>query len=231
MKAGFSMPLDILGLNNEVAEKVANKVKNKLNINFSTGDVLERVAGIFQDHFKCPYYIKNPTTISNDELSSLHFYSLNFGNKMSKILREDGYYRTDFTSKLVGRAIRSVSIDKINRDIPALSTVKLNQETAIDVEVLKHIVFESQILSPKVQILAYRSEEILGKIFDALSNEEKKGYTLLPKDFRLIYEAVKTQRDKKRVICDFIACMTDRYALEFFGRLTSENPQTIFKPF
>ena len=231
MKAGFSMPLDILGLNHQIAEKVAKKVKNKLNIHFSKEDVLERVAIIFQDHFKCPYYIKNPTAISNDELSSLHFYSLNFGNKMSNILREDGYYRTDFTSKLVGRAIRSVSIDKINRDIPALSTVKRNEETAIDVEVLKHIVFESQILSPKVQILAYRSEEILGKIFDALSNEEKKGYTLLPKDFRSIYEAVKTKRDKKRVICDFIACMTDRYALEFFGRLTSENPQTIFKPF
>lgn len=34
----------------------------------------------------------------------------------------------------------------------------------------------------------------------------------------------------KRVICDFIAGMTDRYAMEFYGRLFSENPQTIFKP-
>ena len=231
MKAGFTMPLDILGLNREVADKVAKKVNDKLNIHFSGEDVLENVASILQDHFESPHKIKKPITISNDDLSWFHFFSLRFGNEMSKILREDGYYRTNFTSKLVGRAIRSVSIDKINRDIPALSTVKLDEETAINVEVLKHIVFESQILSPKVQILAYRSEEILGKIFDALSNEEKKGYTLLPKDFRSIYEAVKTQRDKKRVICDFIACMTDRYALEFFGRLTSENPQTIFKPF
>jgi len=206
-------------------------INDKLNIHFSAEDVLENIASILQDHFESPHKIKKPITISNDDLSWFHLFSLRFGNEMSKILREDGYYRTNFTSKLVGRAIRSVSIDKINRDIPALSTVKLDEETAIDVEMLKHIVFESQILSPKVQILAYRSEEILGKIFDALSNEEKKGYTLLPNDFRAIYEAVKTPINKKRVICDFVACMTDRYALEFYGRLTSENPQTIFKPF
>ena len=60
---------------------------------------------------------------------------------------------------------------------------------------------------------------------------EKKGYMLLPEDFKAIYEAVKGVANKRRVICDFIAGMTDQYALEFYGRLTSENPETIFKPF
>jgi dGTPase len=35
---------------------------------------------------------------------------------------------------------------------------------------------------------------------------------------------------KARVLCDFIAGMTDRYAVEFYGRSPSENPQTIFTP-
>jgi dGTPase len=33
----------------------------------------------------------------------------------------------------------------------------------------------------------------------------------------------------KRTICDFIASMADNYCIEFYGRLTSENPQSIFK--
>ena len=28
----------------------------------------------------------------------------------------------------------------------------------------------------------------------------------------------------------FIAGMTDRYAVEFYGRLNSDTPQTVFKP-
>ena len=39
-----------------------------------------------------------------------------------------------------------------------------------------------------------------------------------------------TSTERERTICDFIAAMTDRYALEFFGRLYSEGAQTIFKP-
>lgn len=231
LKAGFSTSLDILGLDLEVAGKVAKKVSNKLNIHFSKEDVLDRVATIFHDYFGSPHKVEKPIAVSNDDLALLHSFSLRFGNHMSKKLREDGYLRTDFTSKLVGRAIRNVSIDKINRSIPALSTVKLEKKTAINVEVLKHIIYESQILSPKVRIIAFRSEEIIGTIFDSLTKKKREGYTLLPKDFRAIYEAIKGQKKKKRVICDFIASMTDRYALEFYGRLTSENPQTIFKPF
>ena len=59
---------------------------------------------------------------------------------------------------------------------------------------------------------------------------EKDGYRLLPEDFQSIYFQAKTDEGKRRVICDFVAGMTDRYAVEFYGRLFSQNPQTIFKP-
>ena len=229
-KAGFTSPLGILGIGPVISKKVAEKVRRKLGIRFSHKDLPDRINRIFSDYFGPPYDLGKIAKVPKEKLASLHFFSIRVANFMSKILQENGYVRTDFTSKLVGRAIRDVSIDKIHRSLPALSTVKLEKETAISVEVLKHIVYESQILSPKVQIIAFRAEEIIGNIFDALSNEKRKGYTLLPEDFRTIYEAVKGSKDKKRVICDFIASMTDRYALEFYGRLTSENPQTIFKP-
>jgi dGTPase len=43
-------------------------------------------------------------------------------------------------------------------------------------------------------------------------------------------EASPSIDQKARVLCDFIAGMTDRCAVEFYGRSRSENPQTIFKP-
>ncbi|MBN1505979.1 MAG: hypothetical protein JW955_03990 [Sedimentisphaerales bacterium] len=79
--------------------------------------------------------------------------------------------------------------------------------------------------------LACRSREIIETLFKTLSNDEEKGYLLLPADYRQIHDALKTKSDRMRTICDFIAGMTDRYAIEFYARLTSENPETIFKPF
>ncbi|MBQ7706751.1 MAG: hypothetical protein IJT72_03105, partial [Lachnospiraceae bacterium] len=52
----------------------------------------------------------------------------------------------------------------------------------------------------------------------------------LPEDYRKLYMLKTDDSWHSRVVCDFIAGMTDRYALEFYGRLFSENPQTIFKP-
>lgn len=40
----------------------------------------------------------------------------------------------------------------------------------------------------------------------------------------------KLKIHQMRIICDFIASMTDRYAFEFHARLNSENAETVFKP-
>lgn len=85
-------------------------------------------------------------------------------------------------------------------------------------------------MSPLLTIPTYRGKTIIANIFDTLASDEEDGWKLLPNDYRKIYESVKPER-QSRIVCDFIAGMTDRYALEFFGRLHSENPQSIFKPF
>ncbi len=86
----------------------------------------------------------------------------------------------------------------------------------------------SQITSPRLKIAEYRGKEIVTKIFTTLN--EDKGDELLPIDVQEVYLAAD-EKYRKRIICDFVASMTDKYAIEFYGRLTSENPETIFKPF
>ena len=228
-KAGFLKPIDLLFASEEIRKRVAQKVSKRIGKKISEDDVFLKIREIFSGDFDLPDGIEDIfKSSSREKLESLHFFSIEFAHNISDSIAENAYHRINFTSKLVGSAIRAVTIHKINRKIPALSKIKINEDKKIDVEILKNMVYESQILSPKIQIVSYRSKEIIGTIFDTLS--EKNGYMLLPYDFRLLCESFKKPEDRKRVICDFIAGMTDRYALEFYGRLTSENPQTIFKP-
>ena len=111
-----------------------------------------------------------------------------------------------------------------------MSKVILEDKVRILVEILKTFTFMSQITSPRLKIAEFRGKEIVSMIFNTLSDDEKKGYKLLPDDFQTIYSLAKGAY-KKRIICDYVSSMTDRYAIEFYGRLTSENPETIFKPF
>lgn len=231
-KAGFIKLLDLLSDPENIFPRVARKVYKEIKVRIDEKDIHERLKKIFFDIFDPPLQ-ENVIghKLTRDLYEFLHFYSVETVNNLSKMYAENGYYRTDLTSKLVGLAIRKVFIKKVNAKVPVLSEIELEQERKIDVDVLKHYVYESQILSPKVQIIARRSREIIEKIFDTLSDKNSKGYMLMPNDFKKLYLAQKSESQRKRIICDFIAGMTDRYALEFYGRLTSENPQTIFKPF
>jgi len=81
-------------------------------------------------------------------------------------------------------------------------------------------------MSPRLKIVEYRGKEIVRELFNILM---EGGIDLLPPDYGILYASV-AEDEKQRVICDFIAGMTDRYAVEFYGRLRSVEPQTIFKP-
>jgi dGTP triphosphohydrolase len=59
---------------------------------------------------------------------------------------------------------------------------------------------------------------------------EPSGFRLLPEDFRRWSGSLQDHSARMRVVCDFIAGMTDRYAVEFCSRLRSESPQSMFKP-
>jgi dGTPase len=53
---------------------------------------------------------------------------------------------------------------------------------------------------------------------------------LLPDDYRELFAAAPAKQHKRRVICDFIAGMTDRYAWQFYNRICGSDPMTIYTP-
>jgi dGTPase len=111
-----------------------------------------------------------------------------------------------------------------NSEIPALSKIKVAGKTRMKIEVLKRYTVESHIEASRLKTVEFRGKEIVREIFHYLKDTSD----LLPMDWRARHEALPDQNHKLRCISDFIAGMTDRYALEFFQRLKGD-PVSIFK--
>jgi dGTPase len=139
----------------------------------------------------------------------------------------DGLARTRFTADRVGKLIAAVKFEP-NEEIPALSGVSMQREELLQVEVLKHLNYELVIRSPRLAVVEHRGKELVTKIFKTLAESDG---SLLPDDWRARHaDAVKASvSEARRLICDYVACMTDRYAAELHARLFGEG-STIFKP-
>jgi dGTPase len=231
-KAGFISPLDLLYPSNElliaVCDKVnKNLVKEGVNKKLTEDDIVDLLRKNILD------FGESDQTIGySEEVKGKHF--LDFANsnvehqyRAAQFIAKNGSIRTGFTSSIVGRFIRGVELEYYS-EVPALSKAKLQDDVRILVEILKTFTFMSQITSPRLKIAEFRGKEIVQKIFKTLTTG--KGYELLPSDVQTTYLEARDEY-KSRIICDFVASMTDKYAIEFYGRLKSENPETIFKPF
>ena len=221
-KADFLTPLDILGSDAQLLEKVAAKVRKEIRSEFTHEDVLS----VFMDIFEGLYAERGEENGSGVGRSGL--FSAIESAIASRQLASNGYLRTQFTADLVSAFLSGVEVKVSNRR-PNMSSVYLNSEIHRRVETLKHFTFESTIMSPKLRISERRGQEIVKQLFNEINSED--GWRLLPSDFQELYQSFEDEVDRKRVVCDFIAGMTDRYAVEFYGRIFSESPQSIFKPF
>lgn len=228
-KGGFLNPLDILSASDELIEKVAARVSIRLGVEFSAQDATAALYELFEDTIVPEY----PQSL-NEGQSTDFVISLTEAYNQSKYYAENGYLRTDLTSRLVDRFLSGVKVE-LNSEHPCLSKVYLEDNTARLVEFLKVFSFEATIMSPRLKVAEARGYDIIKTIFNKL--DEPGGDLLLPQDFRTLYNGVtdrsgsNEEAARKRVICDFIAGMTDRYAVEFYGRLVGESHKTIFKPF
>jgi dGTPase len=149
--------------------------------------------------------------------------------RKSCVLAENGYLRTEFTSKLVNLFMNGIDFVQ-NDEYPCLSVVKFKIETFKMVEILKKYAYRSLIMSPRLKIAESRGRDIIKAIFKALM-ETEDGRRLLPDDWRTIYFGKDGNHWRLRAVCDFIACMTDRYCVEFYSRLVGIDAPSIHKPY
>ena len=223
LKAGFVTPLQMILAAQEDA--VYGPVIAKLGIDGET--LLEHTINLWLEPALEPKSLNlNAGQIDIQQGRELALLSAAVHAKTQE-LAEDGTARTKLTSRLVDECVEGTEV-VVNDVVPPLSKVVLKPDLLRRVEILKHFVYELVTQSSNLKTVEYRGSEIVCEIFEALSS--KDGDKLLPDDYRKRVEAVNDEPSRCRAICDFIAGMTDRYAIEFYGRLRSESAQTIFKP-
>lgn len=234
-KSGFLNPLDMLNPGDEKVSKIQKKISEGAEIPCTTDKVHEILVNVLMDNFK-PTQKKNLVHFDvgsfsdDDEFLSEFLVLMSLYTYQDAVdLASNGYRRAAFTSALVNKHIHGIEVDTSSKH-PALWKVKLNQDTRFMVEVLKQFAYVSIIESPRLKIPEYRGYDVVKTIFKAISNDKRHGYNLLPEDFRTLYLLAKTKRQKVRLVIDFVSGMTDRYAIDFYNKLVSDVPQTIFGP-
>jgi len=233
-KANFLSPISMISKDDAFRSRIASKVEASLRKRFKkahgpeTTFKAEDVSTVLGELFRPLLQLDSNMTAKLEggmEFSELAFAIAQSTGLGSHALVESGYLRTAFTSDLVGRFIRGVEIE-VDEDHPSMSKVSLNLDTFKRVETLKHFAFELLISSPMLKIAEKRGDEIIRKLFDCFNDDP----TLMPVDWRDLYKAIDNESWQSRVVCDYIAGMSDRYCVEVYGRLTSETPITIWKP-
>ncbi|MEC9384625.1 MAG: anti-phage deoxyguanosine triphosphatase [SAR324 cluster bacterium] len=138
-----------------------------------------------------------------------------------------GYSRRQAVGGLVHALISSAEL-KLNEEFeePLLGwNVVLPEEPQRFLKALKEMVSRHVIQLNTVQAATFKGRKIVLSLFDALSAEPEM---LLPSSFQLLWKEAKSDMQQKRIICDFIAGMTDQYANRFFERLFLPGHGSVF---
>lgn len=147
---------------------------------------------------------------------------IDFYNK--KLFNGSNKERKHAISKLVGYFISSIHVEKNDDFETPLLMLKATQDNDSKsiLKALKDFVMNRVIKTPEVQVLEYKGQQIILRIFEVLRENPNR---LLPKNTLYAYE---NSENKNRVLCDYISGMTDSYATKLYHKLFTPDIGSIF---
>ncbi|MBR7888985.1 deoxyguanosinetriphosphate triphosphohydrolase family protein [Marinomonas sp. A79] len=93
---------------------------------------------------------------------------------------------------------------------------------------LKHFEMQHIIQRPEVQMLVYKGQQMLLEMFEAYSADPAR---LLPSDIANEWQKSQDKGDNGlRIICDYMASMTDDYASRMYTKLFVPSSGSVFDP-
>ncbi|GLO60348.1 deoxyguanosinetriphosphate triphosphohydrolase-like protein 1 [Vibrio sp. MACH09] len=133
------------------------------------------------------------------------------------------YQRKDAIGGIVNTFLTSVNVQQVHHaefDSQLLSSnAYLEGDLAKALAVFKHFVSDYVIQIPEVQIVEYKGQQIVMDLFEALSADPERLLPDATKQKWLL--ANEHDGNGMRVICDYIAAMTDGYAQKLHQQLFS----------
>ncbi|CAN5903777.1 anti-phage deoxyguanosine triphosphatase [soil metagenome] len=132
--------------------------------------------------------------------------------------------RKHAVSKLVGYFVKNITLSEVHQfDAFELKVNAVMTPAALDsLKILKSFVFDFVIKRPQVQALEFKGQQMICKLFEVLLENPKR---LLP---IFNYDLFQKEENKLRVICDYIAGMTDVHATRLYNRIFTPNTGSMF---
>ena len=142
----------------------------------------------------------------------------------------ESYIRKSAIGGLVNWLVTSIEITENDEfDHPFLRhQATLGKEDEQALAALKHFALEQVINRPEGQIMGYKGQQIVMELFEALSSDPAR---LLPGFQKSQWARADKEGEPDRamrVICDYVAGMTDDYASRMYGSLFVAGDGSIF---
>jgi dGTPase len=140
-----------------------------------------------------------------------------------------------FIGKRIGRYIQATHLEP---DVNFLShathryqfRLVIEDEVQAESELFKRLAFEVVFLSPQLKQLEHKGSRMLRQLWQTLShryvlgkNIDGQDFQLLPPDTAAEISAAPDESTRARLVCDFLAGMTDGYAARTYKRLFSPD--------
>ena len=162
-------------------------------------------------------------------------YESTFDCITRKLFSNESYERKDAIGRLVGLMISNVEIVENGSGCknPLLGLeVKLQDKVEDLRNDIFQIVYEVVIKDENVQQLEFKGQKLVIELFQVLAQDPER---FLPKSTKVVWKQSsgnlpldKQKSAQYRVICDFIAGMTDDYATKFYEKFFTPNKGSIF---
>ena len=168
------------------------------------------------------------TVVSNmDQKWAADKNLLEIENQLFNSTENSGHSRKQAVGALVHGLVSSVELEQNEKfEEPILQwNAVLPEEPDNFLKSLQETVWRNVIQLNTVQAATYKGRKIVLSIFEALSSDPKM---LLPRSFQILCETAKSEQEEKRIICDYIAGMTDQYANRFYQRLFLPGHGSVF---
>ena len=159
-------------------------------------------------------------------------YSIEVGSPLGELLKAIREQRIEpFVGKRIGRYIRGARLDRATNLLSGTShryayELLIDEEVKAESSLFKSLAYEVVFLSPQLKQLEYKGSFMLRRLWEVLEERYVHGakidgqdFELLPKEDAAEIESAGTPAGKARLVCDFLAGMTDGYAARTFRRL------------
>jgi dGTPase len=136
-----------------------------------------------------------------------------------------------FIGKRIGKYIQSARLISAVNILSGTShryamELVIDDEVRAESELFKSLAFEVVFLSPQLKQLEHKGSYMLRKLWEVMEKRYVLGEAIDGQDFAFLPEAdaaeieeANTAEKKARLVCDFLAGMTDGYAARTFRRL------------